>query len=117
AGVTPVQAIGDLNSIGRYLQKTYPKEQGETTFALGRPVLFGDFLGRPARAFLSGLMLLSGLILLAACMNLGNLFAARAAERAREVALRLALGASRTLVMRGLLVEAMLLSIAGGIVG
>jgi predicted permease len=117
AGVAPAQAIADLNSIGRYLEKTYPKEHGPTPFTLGRPALFGDFLGRPARAFLSGLMLLSGLILLAACMNLGNLFAARAAERSREVALRLALGASRAFIMRGLLTEAVLVSVAGGILG
>ena len=64
------------------------------TFTLARPGLDGDYLGKPVRAFMAGLMLLTGLILLAACANLGSLFAARAADRSREVALRLALGAT-----------------------
>ena len=95
-GVTPAQAVADLNAIGAYLEKTYPKEDGQMTFSLARPGLAGDWLGRPLKAFLAGLMLLAGLILLAACANLGSLFAARAADRSREVALRLALGATRS---------------------
>jgi predicted permease len=117
AGVTPAQAVGDLNSIGSYLGKTWPKEDGQMTFALSRPGLVGDFLGGPVRAFMTGLMLLAGLILLAACANLGSLFAARAADRSREVALRLALGASRGRILRGLFTEAMLISLAGGAAG
>ncbi|HEY1646657.1 MAG TPA: ABC transporter permease [Terracidiphilus sp.] len=116
-GVTPARAIADLNSIGADLQRTYPKDVSKLTFALARPSLYGDYLGRPVRAFMAGLMLLTGLILLAACANLGSLFAARAADRAREVALRLALGASRTRILRGLFTEALLISLAGCIVG
>jgi predicted permease len=117
AGVTPAQAIADLNSIGAYLEKSYPKDHGQMTFSLGRPSLYGDYFGRPIRAFLTGLMLLAGLILLAACANLGSLFGARAADRSREVALRLALGSSRNRILRGLFTEAVLISLIGGGVG
>jgi predicted permease len=116
-GVTPARAVADLNSIGSYLEKTYPKEDDQRTFALARPSLYGDFLGKPVKAFMTGLMLLAGLILLAACANLGSLFAARAADRSREVALRLALGASRARILRQLFTEAILLSVVGGVVG
>jgi predicted permease len=116
-GVTRAQAIADLNTIGAYLKETYSKDEGNVTFTLARPSLYGDYLGRPVRAFLAGLMLLAGLILLAACANLGSLFAARAADRSREVALRLALGSSRRRILRGLFTEAVLISLAGGAVG
>ena len=117
AGVTPAQAIADLNSIGSYLEKTFPKDDSRMTFALARPSLFGDSLGTPLRAFMAGLMLLAGLILLAACANLGSLFAARAADRSREVALRLALGAGRMRILRQLFTEALLISVMGGAAG
>jgi predicted permease len=116
-GVTLAQAIADLNSVGAYLEKAYPKDDGNMTFTLARPSLYGDYLGRPVREFLTGLMLLAGMILLAACANLGSLFAARAADRGREVALRLALGSSRRRILRSLFTEAVLLSLAGGAVG
>ncbi len=116
-GVTPAQATADLNSIGSYLEKTYPKDDGKISFALARPGLYGSFLGGPVKAFVAGLMLLAGLILLAACANLGSLFAARAADRSREVALRLALGSSRMRILRQLLTEATLIALAGGTIG
>jgi predicted permease len=117
AGVTQAQAVADLNSIGAALEKAYPKEDGKVDFSLARPSLYGDYVGRPVREFLTGLLLLSGLILLAACANLGSLFAARASDRSREVALRLALGSSRRRILRALFSEAILISLAGGAVG
>ena len=116
-GVTPAQAVADLNSIGSDLEKSYPKDDGQMTFTLASPSLFGDAAGPYIRAFLSGLMLLAGLVLLAACANLGSLFAARAADRSREVALRLALGAGRLRILRQLFTEALLISLLGGAVG
>ncbi|MBV8113983.1 MAG: ABC transporter permease, partial [Silvibacterium sp.] len=117
AGVTPAQATADLNSIATYLSKSYPKDDDWISFTLARPGLIGDMLGRPVRAFLAGLMLLAGLILLAACANLGSLFTARASDHSREIALRLALGSSRRRILRQMLTEAVLISLMGGAVG
>lgn len=116
-GVTPEQATADLKSIAAYLAKTYPKEDDGIAFALTRPGLAGDMLGRPVHAFVTGLMLLTALILIAACVNLGSLFAARAADRTREFAVRLALGSKRRRVVRQLLAEAFLIAVAGGVLG
>jgi predicted permease len=116
-GVTPAQAIADLNGIGAWLDKTYPRDDAQMTFTLGRPWLAGDFLAKPMQGFISGMMLLAGLILLAACANLGTLFAARAADRSREVALRMALGSSRARVLRQVFTEAVLISLSGGALG
>ena len=57
---------------------------------------------------------LAGIVLLAACANLGSLFAARTADRTREIAIRLAIGSSRWRVIRQVLVEAFVISILGG---
>lgn len=83
SGVTPAQAVADLNAVGAYLEKTYPKDDGRMTFSLTRPYLAVDWLGDPVREFMAALMLLAGLILLAARANIGSLFAARAADRGR----------------------------------
>lgn len=116
-GVSAAQATADLSSIGTWLAKTYPGADDGIKFSLARPGLIGDMLGGPAKAFMAGLMLLAGLILLAACANLGSLFAARAADRAKDVALRLALGSRRSLILRQLLTEAVLVALAGGVIG
>jgi predicted permease len=115
--MTPARAAADLNSVGAWLAKTYPADDEGVKFTLAHPGLMGDMLEGPARAFMGGLMLLAGLILLAACANLGSLFAARAADRARETALRLALGSRRGLILRQMLTEAALVSLAGGTLG
>ena len=114
-GVTPDQAVADVNAVGAYLEKTYPKEFGQKSSTLGRAGLTS--FDSAVREFVTGLMLLAGLILLAACANLGGLFAARAADRSREVALRLALGSSRKRILRQLLTEAVLISLVGGAAG
>jgi predicted permease len=116
-GVTPQAAAADLNALASWLSKTYPRDDDGVKFTLARPGLVGDMLGGPAKAFMGGLMLLAGLILLAACANLGSLFSARASDRAKDVALRLALGSPRGLIMRKLLTEAVLVSLAGGVIG
>jgi predicted permease len=117
AGFTTAQAVADLNSVGSYLERTYPKDDAGMTYSLARPALIGSMLGPPVKGFITGMMLLAGLILLAACANLGSLFAARAADRGREVALRLALGSSRKRILRGVFTEALLISLTGGAVG
>ena len=116
-GVTPQAATADLNAIAASLAKNYPKADEGLKFSLSHPGLAGNTLGKPTRAFMAGLMLLAGLILLAACANLGSLFAARAADRSREIAVRIALGSHRNLILRQLLTEALLVSVAGGICG
>jgi MacB-like periplasmic core domain/FtsX-like permease family len=116
-GVSPTEATSDLNALGAWLAKTYPTDDDGVKFTLARPGLVGDMLGGPAKMFMAGLSLLAGLILLAACANLGSLFAARAADRGKEVALRLALGSKRGLILRQLLTEAVMVSLAGGAIG
>jgi predicted permease len=116
-GVTPDRAAADLNTIAASLAKQYPKDDAGLRFNLAKPGLVGDVLGKPARAFMLGMMLLAGLILLAACANLGSLFAARAADRSREIAVRMALGSRRALIVRQLLTEALIVSLAGGALG
>jgi predicted permease len=115
-GVTVQQAEADLDAIGQHLASRYPEDEG-LRFELSRPGLLGDMLGRPVQAFLAGVMALAALVLLAACANLGSLFAARAADRAREMALRLAVGARRGDLVRQLVIEALVVSLAGGALG
>jgi predicted permease len=115
-GISSGEATADLNSIGSWMQKTYPQNESQAKFHLIRPG-FGDLFGGAIRAFLGGLVLLAALILLAACANLGSFFTARAADRSREIAMRLALGARRLRVVRQLLTEALLISIIGGAAG
>ncbi len=116
-GVTTAQAAADIDAVWSDIVKAFPKDHRESHFGLARPSLYGEHLGRPMRTFLSALMLMAVLILVAACANLGGLFAARTADRAREMALRLALGARTGRILRQLFTEAFLLCAAGGAVG
>ena len=113
-GVTLPQVQAELNAIVIRIARQYPKEEEGLALKLARPGMIGDFIGGPIRGFLAGVMVLAGIVLLAACANLGGLFAARTADRAREIAIRMALGSSRWRVVRQLLVEAFVISILGG---
>jgi len=115
-GVTPQQATDNLASIAHALAKQYRDDDGLSA-RLVKPGLMGDQVGDPARAFLAGIMFLAFLVLLAACANLASLFAARATDRAREFAIRLAIGSSRWHVLRPLLSESVLVSLLGGALG
>lgn len=115
AGVTPQQAEADVNDVASGLAKAYPKEFDVRHIVLGRTGL--SAFGGAVLGFVAALTALAGLILLAACANLGGLFAAHASDRAREVALRLALGSTRERILRQLLTEAVLLALAGGALG
>jgi predicted permease len=113
-GVTLPQALAELNTIADRMTSRYPADEEGLGFKLVRPGFGGDFLGAPLRGFLTGLMVLAGAVLLAACANLGGLFAARTLDRSREVAIRLAVGSSRLRILRQVVVEALIISIVGG---
>jgi predicted permease len=116
-GVTVSQATDNLNAIGAQLAKEYPDEDDGLGARLIKPGLMGDFLGDPARAFMTGILLLALLVLVAACANLAGIFAARVADRSRELAVRLAIGSSRWHVLRQVAMEAMVISLTGGVLG
>ncbi len=113
-GVTAPQVQAELNTIAARLARQYPKDEEGLALKLARPGMIGDFMGGPVRGFLAGVMGLAGIVLLAACANLGSLFAARTADRAKEIAIRMALGSSRWRILRQLLDESIVISILGG---
>ena len=115
-GVTPRQATGNLNAIAAELAKEYPETDDGQPLRLIHPGLLGDD-GDVIRGFLYSVTLLALLVLAAACANLATLFAARAADRSRELALRVALGSSRWRLMKQLRTEAVMVSLAGGAAG
>src|SRR6266436_3070157 len=116
AGVTPEQAAENLSAIAAQLAKEYPKTDTGVPMRLIRPGLYGDN-GDVIRGSLYSVAGLALLVLVAACANLASLFAARAADRSRELAVRVALGAGRWRLVRQLLTEAMVLSMLGGAAG
>lgn len=117
AGVTAQQATDDLNAISRRLAEQYPSADYGLGARLVKPGLMGDGWGDPIRGFLAGIMVLASLVLVAACANLGSIFAARAADRSRELSIRMAIGSSHWNILRGLLTEAILVSLVGGVAG
>jgi predicted permease len=115
-GVTPQGATENLNAIAAELGKEYPETDDGQPLRLIHPGLLGDN-GDVIRGFLLSVTVLALLVLGAACANLATLFAARAADRSRELALRVALGSSRRRLVRQLLTEAVVVSLMGGAAG
>jgi len=115
-GVTPPQAAENLSAIAAQLAKEYPQTETGMPLRLVRPGLYADD-GDVIRGFLYSVTGLALLVLVAACANLANLFAARAADRSWELALRVALGASRWRLVRQIMTESMVVSLLGGTAG
>jgi putative ABC transport system permease protein len=113
-GVTVEQARTEMKGIAARLEKTYP-DTNTKVYAVVTPLL-ENLVGK-YRTNLGLLLGAVGLVLLIACANLANLFAARGAARARDLAIHAAVGATRGQIIRQLLVESFLIALLGGALG
>ena len=112
-GTSEARANAELDAVAAQLGRQYPDANQNLTLHLAKPGFLGDELGGPVRGFLFGLMFMAGLVLLAACTNLGSLYAARSLGRAREFGIRAALGSSRLRIIRQVALECFLVSAFG----
>jgi predicted permease len=118
-GVSVEQASAEFNTIATRLNQAYPDTRATTTKGQVNSEIDGRWeeMGPVFKSASAIAMAIVGLILLIACANVANLMLARAAGRRKEIGIRLALGANRARLVRQLLTESMLLSIAGGGLG
>jgi predicted permease len=113
-GVTLAQAAADMHVVGRNLAATYPV--ADKNIGITLVLMKQDIVGN-VQPFLLVLLAAVGFLLLLACANVANLLLARSMGRAREFAIRAALGATRTRMIRQLLTESLLLAGLGGLSG
>ena len=114
-GIAPAQA--DLNAIANALQRLYPRTDGDLHLRVESQLQFQTEFSPPTTAMLIMLALLAFCVLLVACANVAGLLLSRSGVRAREMALRLAVGAGRNSLVRQLMIENLLLAVTGGAVG
>jgi predicted permease len=116
-GVPLAQAQADLSTLASNLQKQYPDSYPANRGYAASVVPLQEELTRRAKPTFLILLGTAGLVLLIACANVANLTLARLMRREREMAIRAALGAGRGRLIRQLLTESTLLSLAGGVLG
>jgi predicted permease len=114
-GVTVAQADQEMKAIAAQLTKQYPNTNTKHNSARVETEL--DATLGDTKTLIVVILSAVALVLLIACGNIANLLLARVRERRREIAMRTALGASRTRIVRQLLIESLALSVAGGAAG